>query len=450
MKVIRYSISALLLLINCQIAFCAVTSLDNVFVPNDVFSSDFSSRLNRNFTQVLTGGINSINAANVVDDSLGESEMADEINPRIRTYEGAACEFVFTGLLPATSGSLTANTSAGTAYPRGYRINKASSTAHSYTASKWTWVDVDQNGDFQYSEVAIGGATPSVATNSIRLAKVSSDGVTVNTVTDLRKTSCASGPFSVIVDTPSEATLADVLSKGHHNRQSGDIGWVQGLKVSWDTGTTFKVQSGSAYINGHYRFMSTDISVPQTNDDPSNSISGLDTSSISSNTRYAVYAAADQSAVAGFSISYSTSEANPNGVTNYRKIGYIKTDGSSKFASYDVMTTHDINQKEIIGGWVNFKNVGTTVINKSYNVSALTDNGDGDTTIAWERPFNASSDYVVVGMHKRSGGLGGYCSPQDNVSAILAGSARIVCTDNNGSAAADGEPIMVMATGERP
>lgn len=247
-KKLLFTIPLFLLFIG--IGHAAVTSLDNTFVANDQYSSDFYSRLNRNFTQVLNGGVNSINNANIVDDSLTEAEFADEINPRVRTYEGAACEYVYTGLLPVTGGSLTQNTSAGTAYPRGFRINKASATAHSYTASKWTWVDIDQNGDFQYSEQAIGSATPSVATNSIRLARVSTDGTTVFSVLDLRKTSCTNGPFSIISDAAGEATLGDILKYP---------GWANGLNITTKDSHSVYINPGAAYINGEYR-----VSVGQT------------------------------------------------------------------------------------------------------------------------------------------------------------------------------------------
>src|SRR3990167_1603375 len=125
-KLMRIKLLLLFLFLSIPQAFGASTTYDNIFASNDVFSATFPSRLNDNFAKSLTGGINNINSVNVVDDSLDESTMADEINPRIRTYEGAACEFVYTGLLPATSGTLSTTISAGTAYPRGYRVNKAS------------------------------------------------------------------------------------------------------------------------------------------------------------------------------------------------------------------------------------------------------------------------------------------------------------------------------------
>ena len=45
--------------------------------------------------------------------------------------------------------------------------------------------------------------------------------------------------------------------------------------------------------------------------------------------------------------------------------------------------THDVlmNDTQICKAWINFTTITNTVINDSFNVSSLTDNGTGDTTI---------------------------------------------------------------------
>lgn len=316
-------------------AYAETSSYDYTFVQNDVFSSDFHTRLNANFTRSLTGGINAINSNNVTDASLKEVDMADEINPRIRTYEGASCEFVYSGLLPTTSGSLGTNISSGTAYPRGYRISKSSSTAHTFSASKWTYVDLDINGNFQYSEQTIGGSTPSVASNSIRLARVSTDTATINDVQDLRKLGCAQGPFENIADVTTEASLEDLFQNQQPGKYS-DKGILNGLQVSWDTHTTFVVKKGSAYINGKYRTASADITVTKDAADvPASAGSGIDTGTTAASTGYYIYAVADEDNSKRLSVTYSAS-SSPSGLTNYRLIGRIATDATALFVSSDV------------------------------------------------------------------------------------------------------------------
>lgn len=425
----------------------AVTSYDNTFVANDVFASDFHTRLNANFTKSLTGGINNISTANIVDDTLTEADFADEINPRVRTYEGAACEFVYTGLIPATDSDLTSDISAGTAYPRGYRVNKSAATAHTYTASKWTYVDIDQNGDFQYSEVAIGGAAPSVASNSIRLAKVSSDSTTINTVTDLRRTSCANGPFSNISSSSdgNEPNLDDVLKNGIVGRRYSPAGrttsgFIQGYFISYDTATTFTVTSGAAYINGEYRTASTDITVPRTADDPSTGVSGIVSGAIGASTNYYIYLVGDYDSTKTPSVSFGTA---PTGLTNYKLIGQIKTDATSLFTSRDIVTAHALSEREIVNGWINFNGTGTIAINDSYNVSGIADNGTGNYTISWDSDFNNANYAVGAGCYI-SGNTGLPATPD---AAPTAGTYRAGCTLAAG-ALADPTVMMVLAIGD--
>lgn len=449
LKALIFSFS-LLFITHHQLS-AAITTYDETFTTNDIYGADFSSRLNSNFQRSLTGGINSINSANIVDDSLDEADMADNINPRIRTYEGASCEFVDDGLLPATSASLSTTISAGTAYPRGYRCDKASATNKTYGASLWTWTDIDQNCDFQYPTAAIGGATPAVSTNSIRLARVSTDATTVNTVTDLRVTSCSQGAFSDLASTTGAASNLDEVLKTGKNRASADNGWVQGLRVSWDgLTTTFTVKPGSAYINGYYRVNTVDTSVPQTADAPSTGTSGLDTGAIAASTRYFVYAAADEDGAEDMSFSISASPTAPTGVTNYRKIAQIQTDASSSYVSRDMLTYHTVSTIEMIGGWVKFDGSTTPLqLADAFNVSSLTDNGTGDHTATWDTDFE-TPNYSFSGAAHGTGGAatrtfginGGTSNPQ------LAGSLRFN-TFNSAGSDTDSPIVAVMAIGKK-
>ncbi|MEK9196012.1 MAG: hypothetical protein AAB914_01450, partial [Patescibacteria group bacterium] len=94
-------------------------------------------------------------------------------------------DYVVTGLLPATSANLTSDISVGQAYVIGKRVYNTA-TAKTYTASKDTYVDVDYNGAYTFSEVALGAAAPAIAANSIRLAKAVTDADNITSVSDLR------------------------------------------------------------------------------------------------------------------------------------------------------------------------------------------------------------------------------------------------------------------------
>jgi hypothetical protein len=139
----------------------------NVYLPNG-------------YTQILNA--NNGTDGYVLDDSRRFAQTVDEVRARYRMQP----EQVYTGLQPATSASLVSDISIGEAYVRGRYIRKDRTRSKTYTASKDTYVDIDNTGAFQFSEVANGAGEPAVASNSIRLAKAVTNGTAVTTVTDLR------------------------------------------------------------------------------------------------------------------------------------------------------------------------------------------------------------------------------------------------------------------------
>lgn len=432
-----------------------VASLESNFVAGlipqeivDHLNNDRTTLTNstNNIRGVSSGGVQT--SGQIKADTVGEENMADDANPRIRTAEGASCsDFVYSGMLPSTSSSLVGSVPTGTAYPDGYYVNKTSATAKTFTASTWTYVYVLTNGTIDYQEVAIQGSQPSDLPTSAILARVSTDATTINNVTDLRKTSCAAGPFNAISDVTGEASLGDLLSVGRPVRVSANTGWIQGLQVSWNTVTTFTVLPGSVYINGKYRVVSTNTTVTQSLDDPAGGLSGLDTGAIAASTTYNVFAVGDQTNSKSFSVTISTASA-PAGVTNYRKIGIIKTDGASKFISGDVTTIGSIMQKELIGAIINFDSTTAGgAIYWSYNVSSITDNAGGDFTLTWDEDFTTSSNAVIAGSAQVTAG-----SPVIvgiSTTNPTAGAVRINMR-NDGAGLSDSAIAQVIAIGEKP
>lgn len=409
----------------------AIVSPDYTFVANDVYSSDFHTRLNRDITQ-LTIGINNVESVNIANDTLAEADMADEINPRIRTYESAYCEKI-SGLLPTTSGSLSTNFPTGTAYPLGYRIVKNSATAHTYTANRWTWTYIDQNGDFQYQEVAIGGATPSTPANSIVIARVSTDATTVAAVTDLRLTNCVTGLFEEVNHsaTGAEPNLHDMFLNGipvtsANARKAGTAGWIQGLGLRYLNTTSFTVMSGSAYINGVYKVVSSDVTVPSTEDDPTGGTSGIISGSPAASTDYNVWAVGDVAGSKVLSISYGTS---PTGLTNYRYIGQLHTGPGGFFSQDSMLSAYSNSENELVACWVNFDGSTTPLTYRDgFNVTALTDNGLGNYTITWGIDFS-DANYVLAAME---GDTGANADRFFGVEAIAAGTVTINCYTHGG------------------
>lgn len=378
-----------LILLPCT-AFCGTISFDQIATSADLTVAKWNSDIDRLYIKINSA----LATDNITAATLTEPDFADEINPRVRDYEIFG-EFVDTGLLQTTtSGTLLGTIPAGTAYPRGYRVNKASGTAKTYTASKWTFADIDINGNFQYSEVAVGAATPTIATNSIRLFRASTDGTQVVAVQDLRILN-PTAPFRNQVDGSGESTMEDILNTGSPIFGGRSVGWIQGCQISYDTATTFIVRRGSIWINGHFRNISTDITVPVTNDDPTNGTSGLDTGAIANTTSYDIYAVADQDSVKPFSVSFSTSTSAPAATTNYRKIGHTRTNSAAKFVSSDIISQHSLMPQQIIAAWADLDATGN--IKNSSNVAAVIIGSAGIRTLVWDFNFN-NINYACSGI----------------------------------------------------
>jgi hypothetical protein len=158
----------------------------------DSMSEDASiGDMNSRFNTIKNEFNGNIESANIAADTIGEADMADEINPRIRDDEFFN-DYTYTGHLPATSANLISDISAGTSYVEGYRC-VTTATEKTYTASKDTWVYIDINSTFQYEEVANGAAQPTEPSNSLLLAKVVTDADNITGVTDHRTTSISIG-----------------------------------------------------------------------------------------------------------------------------------------------------------------------------------------------------------------------------------------------------------------
>lgn len=192
---------ALMILSICSIGHTAVVT-EAYTTPDDVTVSRLeSNRL------ALTNGINSGDGSLIQAGTIAAEALDANANPENRWNEGFN-DFVFTGLTVPTSATLSSTTASGIAYVNGTRVVK-DSTAKTYTASKWTWVDLSSNGTFTYSETAIDGSEPATATNSIRLAKVSSDTTDIPLTTDERVTeiSIAAGSAGSVADTDADTKI---------------------------------------------------------------------------------------------------------------------------------------------------------------------------------------------------------------------------------------------------
>lgn len=177
------------LLFFCKMSFAAVSVLQ--FLSAD----DVTVTHLENQRTAFQGAINSADGSLIQDATITAAKLDANTNPEKRWNESFN-DYVYVGLLPPTSANLTSTTTAGTAYINGVRVVK-DATAKTYTANKQTFVDLSSTGTYTYSEVTIGGAEPSIASDSIRLVRVSTDSTTVLSVRDDRETSISTSNFKV-------------------------------------------------------------------------------------------------------------------------------------------------------------------------------------------------------------------------------------------------------------
>ncbi len=183
MKRIILTIAFMLL---ATVAYAGTITVDPFLVSADVTIAHLDT-----FRSTVVDAINNADGGNISAGTITSTQLDANTNPENRWNE-AFNDFVYTGLLPVTSASLTSTTSAGTGYIYGARVVKVD-TNKTYTASKDTYVDLSKTGTYTYSEVALGGTEPAIAANSIRLAKVTTTGTTVSTVRDDRVTAISLG-----------------------------------------------------------------------------------------------------------------------------------------------------------------------------------------------------------------------------------------------------------------
>lgn len=109
--------------------------------------------------------------------------MTTAANPETRLSETIGNLLASGCVWTATSG-LAATMTAGVVYVNGKRVVVSLIASRTFTASKDTYVTVDENGTVSYSEVANGASVPSLPANSVWLAKVVTDGSAVTSVTN--------------------------------------------------------------------------------------------------------------------------------------------------------------------------------------------------------------------------------------------------------------------------
>lgn len=175
-------------LLVCMILLC-VSGLAYATTPIsvDAFISPDSVTIQHleNFRVTVVDEINNFQGGLIQKNTV--SGDAIQVGSRLEQFRVEAFnDWVYYGLIMPTSATLSSTTVSGVGYVHGNRIVK-DDTPHTYTASKWTWVELDPEGTYRYVEGIIGNTDPATANvNSMRIARVSTDATAVIAIRDDR------------------------------------------------------------------------------------------------------------------------------------------------------------------------------------------------------------------------------------------------------------------------
>lgn len=96
--------------------------------------------------------------------------------------------------------------------------------------------------------------------------------------------------------------------------------------------------------------------------------------------------------------------------------------------------------------WVAFS--GSAAIAGHENVASITDNGGGDFTVTWVRPFATASSYAIGLCSSAANPFTAVSAHFDAIQTITAGSVRTSFLDYNAASATDPTLIYLTAIGE--
>lgn len=125
--------------------------------------------------------VSSISGSKIQSGTLAGTALAEEADPYLRMSEGLG-DFVASGCVWSSISALNGAMTAGVIYIGGKRLKPAAVASKAFTASKDTYVSLDNTGTPAYSEVTNNAAAPAIPANSIWVAVVVTDGSAITAV----------------------------------------------------------------------------------------------------------------------------------------------------------------------------------------------------------------------------------------------------------------------------
>jgi hypothetical protein len=123
----------------------------------------------------IAQAIANFDGSQIIAASVTETALANAVNPRLR-YSEAFSNFVYSGCVWSVVSGANATMIGGTIYVNGYRVIVSGVVSNTFGTLLDTYVDIDYLGNVTYPSVSNGSTAPALTSNSIRVAKVVTNG----------------------------------------------------------------------------------------------------------------------------------------------------------------------------------------------------------------------------------------------------------------------------------
>lgn len=129
----------------------------------------------------ITQAIQSFDGSQIAAGTVVQSALNSTVNPVTRDNL-IIQNFVSSGCVWNTVSGLSGTMSSGTLFINGLMVTVNGVVSNTFNASKDTYIDIDYNGNVYYQAIANGANAPALTANSIRVAKVVTNGSAITSV----------------------------------------------------------------------------------------------------------------------------------------------------------------------------------------------------------------------------------------------------------------------------
>lgn len=194
--------------------------------------------------------------------------------------------------LTGLSGTMTA----GVVYVNGIRKSVATVASNTFTASRDTYVDVDSTGAVGYSAVTNGASAPALSSNSVRVAKIITNGTTIASIVQTGYDSQNNRIYPNKINNGESMWYEEIGRAVGTNTSTLSIPVLPArkylriiLRLNAGGSTFTGIMRFNGDTAGNYHVRASDNGGADTTATGSTGIGGIDTGSVISNPVYAVF-----------------------------------------------------------------------------------------------------------------------------------------------------------------